>query len=78
MATAVLQAVGTSEDFETRSDMDIMVEYLTGTGLEWIYESIDEITVLIAPAHPSFITAKDYPLFAEIWDNDADAVYDDL
>ena len=78
MVTTVLQAVGTSEDFETRSDMDIIVEYLTGTGVEWVYESWDDVTWLVAPAHPPFITARDYPLFAEIWYNDADAVYDDL
>ena len=32
------------------------------------------------PSEPeaTFITAQDYPGLAEIWDNDADAIYDNL
>lgn len=78
MTSAVLQASGTTEEYETPTDGEGVVEYLTGTGLEWLYESIEATTVLVAPVHHSFITSWDYPLFAEIWDNDADAVYDDL
>ena len=27
---------------------------------------------------PNFIAAEDYPVLAEMWANDADAIYDDL
>ncbi len=59
----------------------------------WVYDLSDagraywtlhafEGTVIIAQpktsAEEDYVAAEDYPALAEMWDNDADAVYDEL
>ena len=61
-------------------DADEDCVFLSGTGREWLYETSHERTVLIQPKEFSeaFINAEDYPALAAVWDNDADAIFDNM
>ena len=39
---------------------------------------IEAISRRLAKEEPATLTASDAPLLAQLWDNDADAIYDDL
>jgi hypothetical protein len=43
----------------------------------WMYTEIIEKSVTVT-SEPKALNAADYPLLAAIWDNEEDAVYDEL
>jgi hypothetical protein len=59
---------------------DDWVYFVSDTGREWVCDTRQGYTSLVHPqefAEP-FIRAVDYPALAEMWDNEADTVYDNI
>ena len=61
------------------SKLDRIEVSLNGEGAaSWLYTSLIEATFTMSAPIKPVLTAADYPVLAAIWDNEDDAVYDDL
>ena len=80
MNTVVNQMDGTMNGLYSGTGGAVwFIEGVHSTGAISHYVSILEDTIIVArPSELSSIRAEDYPALAEMWDNDADAIYDNL